>query len=318
MSEETQFYVLPLDFYLNPSSKIVKEIKDTRLPTMASLYFIKNKKEIFDINSLNLKADEYIYAKKSVEVNDIHPKIINSKKNSCKYEIVTDIDLNTRVRLIKLCDLLDLIKEGIYRTNKNNVDQLEFYIDNIILDPDDLIYTDGMHFDYTNNHNGYRVTMNRTQDVTTKIVGYFTKDLNKTIIHKQNLITKSTRKVLTNEDYNKLLSLIESNTNDNFEIAMRIIGLSNINKSFHMIALLINKAVRVNNNRCYEFFKKNKEFKQYNLNQIHTIDNIVSHYKKNNADTIDPEILLFLCDNYEPQRTEYSAMFKFKAVLLKK
>ena len=317
MSEETQFYVLPLDFYLHPSSKIVKEIKDTSLPTKASLYFIKNKKEIFDISSLYLKPDEYIYAKKSVEVNDIHPKIINTKKNSCKYEIVTDVDLNTRVRLIKLCDLLDLIKEGIYRTNKNNVDQLEFYIDNIILDPDDLIYIDGMHFDYYSNHNGYRITMNRVQKNVTNKIGYFTKDLNKTIIHKQNLITKSTRKVLTNEDYNKLSSLIESNTNDNFEIAMRIIGLSNINKSFHMIALLINKAVRVNNNRCYEFFKKNKEFKQYNLNQIHTIDNIVSHYKKNNADAINPEILDFLCDNYESQRTEYSSMFKFKAVLKK-
>lgn len=315
MSEETQFYVLPLEFYINPSSKLVKEIKDTSLPTKASLYFIKNKKEIFDINSLNLGPNEYIYAKKSVEVNDIHPKIINTKKNTCKYEIVTDVDLNTRIRLIKLCDLLDLIKEGIYRTHKNKVDQLNFYIDNMILDPDDLIYTDGMHFDYNSNHNGYRITMGRVQQVYSNRIGYFTKDLNKTIIHKQNLITNSTRKVLTNEDYNKLLSLIESNTNDNFEIAMRIIGLSNINKSFHMIALLINKAVKVNNSRCYEFFKKNKEFKQYNLNQIHNLDNIVNHYKKNNADAINPEILDFLCDNYESQRTEYSAMFKFKAVL---
>lgn len=314
MSEETQFYILPLEFYLNPPTKI-KDMKETSLPTKASLYFIKNKKEIFDINSLNLGPNEYIYAKKSVEVNDIDPKIINTKKSSCKYEIVTDIDLNTRVRLIKLCDLIDLINEGIYRTNKDKVNQLEFYVDNIILDSDDLIYTDGMYFDYSSNHIGYRKTLRRVQEISTNKIGYFSKDLNKTIIHKQSLITNSSRKVLTIEDFHKLKSLIESDTNDNFEIAMRIIGLSNINKSFHMITILINKAVKVNNSRCYEYFKKNKEFKQYNLNQIHNLDNIVNHYKKNNAGTIDQDILDFLCDNYEPQRTEYSAMFKFKAVL---
>lgn len=314
MSEETQFYILPLEFYLNPPTKI-KDMKETSLPTKASLYFIKNKKEIFDINSLNLGPNEYIYAKKSVEVNDIDPKIINTKKSSCKYEIVTDIDLNTRVRLIKLCDLIDLINEGIYRTNKDKVNQLEFYVDNIILDSDDLIYTDGMYFDYSSNYLGYRKTHERVKEISTNKIGYFSKDLNKTIIHKQSLITNSSRKVLTVEDFHKLKSLIESNTNDNFEIAMRIIGLSNINKSFHMITILINKAVKINNNRCYEYFKKNKEFKQYNLNQIHNLDNIVNHYKRNNAGTIDQDILDFLCDNYEPQRAEYSAMFKFKAVL---
>jgi hypothetical protein len=312
MSTENSFYILPKSFYRR--SSVINQKNNTDLPLKASLYTVDKSLEV-DLNSLNLNDDEFIYAKNSVDVSDLHPKITSSRiKHKCKYEIITDTDLSTNVTMVKVSDLLELINDNLIKLDSFEINQLNFFIDNFILSEGDYIHA--ADFEYNYYLDGVYKYSNKPSLKKKHLRGYFSLNTDRHIIHKLNLISNSTRKILNENDYKKLISLIESNTLDNFEIAMNIISISNINKSFHIAALITKRASDIQQNRLITYFRKHKQLKQYGLDIRLGIDMIVNKFKKFNNNNIEQEELNFLCDNYKSIRTEHSQIFKFKPVLL--